>query len=226
MSLAASLGLAVWSVFAALHEPTSPRPRELSRAFGDAREPVEAAAPLGRRVRAARGWRDEPTLDFTMLHAGARRMDSNTLDELFGWTPYVGIEYSARDLQSGLGFEAGAYLAGDDGRGVVAGSRTSADAWFYEVMTGGRYTWRLPGTRLYLLGGTGLDVIYTDGDVGGSDIDELSWGGYVHGGAYLEFSSWLLGVDARQTVFTDLSDSAVDTTGTYFQLGVVLSAGL
>jgi len=151
------------------------------------------------------------------------------VDEQFAW----GIEADIRQPDDDVGLELGLFCSSEDSSENVPGiGRVNFDASMTELSVGARWRYGELWGRLrpYAAAGAAfLSADYSADPALSASRSGSDWtlGPYVRFGLEYEFDShWLLGLDYRQVLFTDvvkgLDIGGTSTDANYSQIGFVL----
>jgi len=154
------------------------------------------------------------------IYLGQRQLDDDEwspLDE----QPMFGLEYSREGEGDAVGFEVGIMGSADDD--TVLG--TDVEVSTGELYGGIRKTFGEDVLRPYV--GAGISFVNLEVDASGlGDDDDTSPAFYAHGGLAIAASdAFMIGLDLRFLLGSDLEIAGVDTDADYVQLALMLGIG-
>lgn len=182
---------------------------------------LAALAPLFAACSALPAQTPVPVDDTEHAHqvsflVGMRSLDEDDYEPVEDQTA-VGLEYAYERPGGALGFELGVTTSSDDDE--FMGFDVEADT--FEIYGGVRKTFGRDVVRPVI--GGGLALIESTVEVDGFDVDDDSIAAYVHGGVGFHLAeSFVLGLDARLLVGSDLEIAGVDTDADYGQAAIFL----
>lgn len=175
-----------------------------------------AAVPSSPPIQDTSGFRDNRI----SIYLGQRQLDEDEwspVDE----QPMFGLEYSRETLDSAVGFEVGIMGSSDDDD--VGGVDFEVNTG--EIYGGVRKTFGEDVLRPYV--GAGISFINLEADVSGfGEDDDGSPAFYAHGGLAIAASeAFMIGLDLRFLIGSDLEVAGIDTDADYVQLALMIGIG-
>lgn len=154
------------------------------------------------------------------IYLGQRQLDEDEWEPL-DEQPVFGLEYSREAEGDAVGFEVGIMGSADDD--TVLG--TDVEVSTGELYGGIRKTFGEDVLRPYV--GAGLSFLNLQVDASGlGDDDDTSPAFYAHGGLAIAASdTFMIGLDLRFLLGSDLEIAGVDTDSDYVQLALMLGIG-